>query len=175
MSRSISSLIQDDPDRAERTVERLAALLRFSLDATARGVVPLAQELEIVSDYLEIEQTRLGERLSYAIDVSPDVKACAIPPLAIQTLVENSVKHAIAPRPRGGRIRVGALAVGAQVVVSVWDDGPGFTLEALPPGHGLDNLVGRLASRFGDGASLDVARRDGGTRVTVTLPRTETA
>ena len=170
---AISSLIQEDPNRAERTVERLAALLRFSLDATACGVVPLTQELEIVSDYLEIEQTRLGDRLSYAIDVTPDVKACALPPLAIQTLVENSVKHAIAPRSGGGRVRVEASAVAGQVILGVWDDGPGFALKAFPAGHGLDNLQGRLAGRFGAAASLKVTRRDGGTLVTVVLPRTD--
>ncbi len=168
---AISALIQEDPDRAERTVERLAALLRFSLDATERGMVPLAHELKIVADYLEIERTRLGERLSYALDVHPDVTDCEIPPLVVQTLVENSVKHAIAPRPSGGHVRVEASAVGDHVVLAVWDDGPGFTPAAVRPGHGLDNLQGRLTGRFGTAAGLTIARRDGGTVVTVSLPR----
>ena len=68
---AISALIREDPEEAERTVERLAALLRFSLDATQRGLVPLGDELKIVVDYLEIERTRLGERLSYALKVAP--------------------------------------------------------------------------------------------------------
>ena len=169
---AISALIQDDPDRAERTVERLAALLRFSLDASERGLVPLAHELKIVADYLEIEKTRLGDRLSFVVNVHPDVSQCEIPPLAVQTLVENSVKHAIAPRPGGGRLRVEAAAVGHRVVLGVWDDGSGFTPAAMCPGHGLDNLQGRLAGRFGSAAALTVARRDGGTLVTVSLPRT---
>src|SRR3989454_492142 len=76
---AITALIQDDPDEAERTVERLAALLRFSLDATERGLVPLDHELKIVTDYVEIERTRFGERLAYAIDVHPDAAAgCAV-------------------------------------------------------------------------------------------------
>jgi LytS/YehU family sensor histidine kinase len=94
-----------------------------------------------------------------------------VPPLAVQTLVENSIKHAIAPRPGGGRLRVEATASGEHVLLSVWDDGPGFTGEAMRAGHGLDNLRARLAARFGAGASLEVGRRDGGTRVTVALPR----
>jgi two-component system, LytTR family, sensor histidine kinase AlgZ len=168
---AISCLIQDDPDRAERTVERLAALLRFSLDATQRGLVPLGQELEIVTDYLEIEKTRLGERLSWALDVTGDVKAREIPPLTVQTLVENSIKHAIAPRRSGGHLRIEASDAGDDLVLAVWDDGAGFTPAAICPGHGLDNLQGRLAARFGPTASLTVARRDGGTVVTVRLPR----
>jgi LytS/YehU family sensor histidine kinase len=169
---AISALVHEDPERAERTVERLAALLRVALDATGRGVIPLAHEMKIVGDYLEIERTRLGERLSYAVEMAADVEDAAIPPLTVQTLVENSIKHAVAPRPGGGRLRVHAAARGDHVVVTVWDDGPGFTAAAIRPGHGLDNLQGRLAARFGPGARLEVAADDGGTRVTVTMPRT---
>jgi len=167
---AISALIEEDPAQAERTVERLAALLRFSLDATERGLVPLAHELKIVADYLEIERTRFGERLSYVLDVPADAAACEVPPLAVQTLVENSVKHAIAPRPQGGRIRVEADVAGAQLLVRVWDDGPGFTTAAIRPGHGLDNVQGRLAARFGTAAGLTVGQRNGGAVVTLSLP-----
>jgi LytS/YehU family sensor histidine kinase len=168
---AITALIQENPDEAERTVERLAALLRFSLDATERGLVPLSHELKIVTDYVEIERTRFGERLAYTVDVDPEAADCEVPPLAVQTLVENSIKHAIAPRPSGGRLRVEASTAGHRIVLSVWDDGPGFTADAMGPGHGLDNLRGRLAARFGADASLEVGRRDGGMRVTLTLPR----
>jgi LytS/YehU family sensor histidine kinase len=168
---SISALIQEDPDEAERTVERLAALLRFSLDATGRGLVPLEHELKIVTDYLEIERTRFAARLAYTIDVEPEAAGVEVPPLAIQTLAENSIKHAIAPRPEGGRVRITASVVGERVVLCVWDDGPGFAAGAVRPGHGLDNLRDRLAARFGAQASLQIGCRDGGTTVTVSLPR----
>ena len=168
---SISALIQEDPEEAERTVERLAALLRFSLDATGRGLVPLEHELKIVTDYLEIERTRFAERLAYTIEVQPEAAGVEVPPLAIQTLAENSIKHAIAPRPEGGRVHIVASVVGERVVLSVWDDGPGFASDATRPGHGLDNLRDRLAARFGAQASLEIGRRDGGTTVTVSLPR----
>ena len=170
---AISSLIQDDPDHAERMVERLAALLRFSLDASERGLVPLADELKIVGDYLEIERARLGSRLTFTLDVDPEAAGREVPPLTIQTLVENSVKHAIAPRPAGGRIRVAASLAGERLVLSVWDDGPGFTAAAMRPGHGLESLQTRLAARFGAAAELTIAGHDGGTLVTVTVPRSD--
>jgi two-component system sensor histidine kinase AlgZ len=172
---AISALIQQDPERAERTVERLAALLRASLDATGRGTVPLAREMEIVADYLEIEQTRFGPRLSCALDVAPEVAGCDVLPLSIQTLVENSVKHAVAPRRTGGRLGVTARVEDSRLTIEVWDDGPGFSLDTLPPGHGLDTLSRRLAVRFGPAATLKVGRRDGGTLVTLSLPRTVAA
>jgi sensor histidine kinase YesM len=168
---AITELIHENPDRAERTVERLAALLRAALDATERGLVPLARELEFVGDYLEIEKARLGERLSYTVDVAPGLAAYEVPPLAVQTLVENSVKHAIAPRPGGGRVRVDASATNGRLVVGVWDDGPGFTADAIRAGHGLENLQARLATRYGDAAALTVAREDSGTRVSLAIPR----
>jgi two-component system, LytTR family, sensor histidine kinase AlgZ len=167
---AISALIQEDPDQAERTVERLAALLRFSLDAAERGLVPLAHELKIVADYLEIEHTRLGARLRWSLDVPAEIATLEVPPLAVETLVENSVKHAIAPRPEGGSVRVGAAVTGGRLVLSVWDDGAGFTDAALRPAHGLDSLRRRLAARFGDAAALTIGRGDNGTLVTVTLP-----
>jgi sensor histidine kinase YesM len=169
---AISALIQEDPDHAERMVERLAALLRFSLDATGRGVVPLADELKIVTDYLEIERTRLGERLAFTIDVPAELARAEVPPLSIQTLVENSVKHAVAPRPSGGRIRVTATATGGAVALNVWDDGPGLSDAALRPGHGLESLQARLQARYGDAATLTIVAHDGGTQVTGALPRT---
>jgi hypothetical protein len=171
---AISALIQEDPEEAERTVERLAALLRFSLDATERGLVPLEHELKIVTDYVEIERTRFGDRLAYAIDVHPEAAGCEVPPLAIQTLVENAIKHGIAARRAGGRLRIEASAAGDRILLAVWDDGPGFTADALRAGHGLDNLRARLAARFGAGASLGIGRRDDGTLVTVSLPRAGT-
>jgi LytS/YehU family sensor histidine kinase len=86
--------------------------------------------------------------------------------------VENSVKHAIAPRPAGGRLRVEGARVGDRLTLAVWDDGSGFTESALLAGHGLDSLRQRLAARFGDAAALAIARRDGGTLVTLSLPAT---
>ena len=155
---SISSLIPKDPKRAEEVVGKLAALLRFSLHANQTALAPLGQEIQIVRDYLEIERTRFDSRLRYAIDVPAEMENIGIPPLSVETLVENSIKHVIAQRPGGGEIRVSASVRDGRARVDVSDDGPGFALDAVPLGHGLDNLTARLALLFDGGARLEVAR-----------------
>ncbi len=170
---SISSLIPEDPARAERLVEQMAALLRFSLDANQSGLVPLASELKIVADYLEIERARFGDRLRYRIDVPADLSESRIPPLSLQTLVENSVKYAIAPDRTGGEIRItGARSDGA-FRVEVSDPGPAFQLESVPAGHGLDNLKGRLSTLFGDRAALLLRRAGGRNNLILSLPQAD--
>jgi len=168
---SISSLIPEDPARAERLVEQMAALLRFSLDANQSGLVPLASELKIVADYLEIERARFGDRLRYRIDIPADLNESRIPPLSLQTLVENSIKYAIAPDRTGGEIRItGARSDGA-FRVEVSDPGPAFQLESAPAGHGLDNLKGRLSTLFGDRAALLLQRVGGRNNLILSLPQ----
>lgn len=169
---SISSLIHDDPAAAERTIERLAALLRFSLDAAGRSTIPLEQELRLTADYLDIEKTRFGPRLCYAIDVPAELQALPVPPFLVQTLVENSVKYAVASQRRGGAIRVAATSEAGRVTLSVRDDGGGFSEAAIVAGHGLDNLRGRMRALFGGEAQLRVTRIAGETVVSATFPVT---
>lgn len=172
---SISALIPEDPAEAERLLERLAALLRFSLDSHAASTVPLAWEMKIVGDYLEIEKARLGDRLHYTVSVPEELSGFEVPPLAVQTLVENSVKHAVAPRPEGGRIGVQARAIDGWLELRVSDDGPGFGAGDLAAGHGLDNLQARLAAVFAGQAQLEILRSDGETAVRVCLPQRRAA
>jgi two-component system sensor histidine kinase AlgZ len=168
---SISALIREDPGRAERTVERLAALLRYSLDTNTRGLVPLRQELRIVEDYLEIEKTRFGERLRYTIEVQPGIEELETPPLALQTLVENSIKHAISTSRQGGEIRVSACLDAGRLRLEVSDDGPGFDYRSVRAGHGLDNLQERLAALFHGQGSLEVGRQGARTLVSIAIPQ----
>jgi len=171
---SISSLIPEDPARAERLVEQMAALLRFSLDANQSGLVPLASELKIVADYLDIERARFGERLRYQIDVPADLNESRIPPLSLQTLVENSVKHAIAPDRAGGEIRITGVRADGLCRVAVSDSGPAFQLESAPSGHGLDNLRDRLSALFGDRAALILQRAGGRNNLILSIPQAVT-
>jgi LytS/YehU family sensor histidine kinase len=167
---SISSLIPEDPKRAERLVEQMAALLRFSLDSARAGLVPLEREMKIVGDYLDIEKARFGPRLEFEIDVPGDLSGASVPPLAIQTLVENSVKFVVSPSRLGGRIRVFGERRDGSVRIRVEDSGPGFDLAQAPAGHGIDNLQHRLATLFGDSAALAVSRQNGTSAVVLTIP-----
>ena len=162
---SILALIRDDPRRAEDLLERMAALLRFSLDTTQDRLVPLDKELTIVRDYLEIEQARFGDRLRYEVDAAVGLTA-EVPPLSIQTLVENSVKYAVSTRREGGRIVVRAIARQGAVEIEVEDDGPGFGETEIGAGHGLHLLRERLA---GVGA-FELSREVGRMTVRVRVP-----
>jgi len=172
---SISGLIQEDPAQAERMVERLAALLRFSLESSAHNVVSLEQELKIATDYLEIERARFGDRLQYTVDVPPSLLSIEVPPLTLQTLVENSIKHVAASRPGGVVIRIVARRENERASIEVQDDGPGFTDAALAPNHGLDNLCSRLRNLFGDEAPLELSSAsDGMSIVRISIPEKQT-
>ena len=167
---SIAALVHDDPAGAERMTGQLASLLRSALDSTATPLVPLDHELQVVRAYLDIERVRFGDRLRYAVDLGDGVASALVPRMALQTLVENSVKYAVAPRREGGSIRVRAIAVDGRVRVSVDDDGPGFDAMVRPDGHGLDLLAERLKMLFGERATLRIESRTGFTSVTVDVP-----
>lgn len=172
---TVGSLIPDDPVRAERLLNQMAALLRFSLDSTRRGLVELRQELKVVRDYLDIEQARFAGRLRYSVSIPDELLSALVPPLSVQTLVENSIKFAVAPSRRGASLEISAMTLGSEVTVSVSDDGPGFTASSLIAGHGLDNLSERLAMLFRDDARLDIDSAEGRTVVSFSVPMNFTA
>lgn len=151
---SILSMIRDEPQGAELMLQRLARLLRYALDSQERGTVPLGAEIKLVSDYLEIERTRFGRRLDFSLDIDDAALHCELPPYALQTLVENSMKYAVAPRREGGSIHITVKREGGALAVNVADDGPGFTRDDLSDGHGLDTLEKRLALLYGEAGSL---------------------
>lgn len=175
---SISALVREDPGQAERLIERMSALLRFSLDSAQTSLTNLRNEMKIVRDYLEIERVRFGERLRYAIDVSPECESIDVPTLSVQTLVENSVKYVVSPRREGGEIRIAAYLEEGRLRIEVWDDGPGFCLESTPSGHGIDNLQRRLQTLFQSEAELRVSVPEApssnqGASVILVLPNTK--
>jgi signal transduction histidine kinase len=166
---SIASLIHEDPRGAEKMTTELASLLRSSLDSQA-PCVTLDEELRVVRNYLEIERVRFGDRLKYDIELDADSRERPIPRLAVQTLVENSVKFAVSPSRAGATIIVRAIADGDRTRVEVEDNGPGFDVSAAREGHGLALIRARLAMLFGDGAQLHVNSRPGQTRVWFDAP-----
>ena len=167
---SVSALIREDPARAELLLERVSALLRFSLYEPQGGLVSLEQELKITRDYLEIESVRFGQRLRYRVECAPELNGVRVPPLAVQTLVENSVKYAITNRREGGEVTVLARMGLAEAVVEVSDSGDGFDVAAIRAGHGLELLESRLEAHFGGDARLDYHRTPGQMTVSVKLP-----
>jgi sensor histidine kinase YesM len=167
---SIAALIPSNPRLAEDTVGKLASLLRFALNANQTGLVPLNQELKVVRDYLEIEKTRFGARLSYEIAIPETLQDVKVPPLALQSLVENAVKHVVAQRNQGAAIRIAASRDSNRIRLEVLDDGPGFSLDAITPDHGLGNLIARLELLFGSAGHLEVTRENGKTAVRLSFP-----
>jgi len=171
---SIAALIPSDPVRAEDTVGKLASLLRFSLNANHSSLVPLSQELKIVRDYLEIEKTRFGPRLRYEIAVPDALADVKVPPLALQSLVENVVKHVVSERQQGATIQIAGSLAGPddarRIELEVCDDGPGFSLDAITPEHGLGNLIGRLDLLFGGAGQLEVTRENEKTVARLSFP-----
>jgi sensor histidine kinase YesM len=167
---SIAALIRENPAEAEHTLERLASLLRSSLDNA--GIIPLDQELKLVRDYLEIQKTRMGDRLTFQIAIDSDLHA-AVPPFSVQTLVENSVKHAAAKLERGLDVRVRASRYDSQVAIYVTDNGPGFDPAFMKAGHGLDNLQARLRAVYGDRAALDFFREPERMTIRLRVPQDE--
>ena len=168
---SISALITLDPARADQIVSRLATLLRASLDTSTNSLIPLHQEIDIVEGYLEIERVRLGDKLRARVEVPLELREIRVPPMSVQSLVENAVKHGITPQSEGGNLVVTGRNNAGGVCIEVSDTGPGFDLADICPGHGLDRLVQRLDALFGERARLNVFRRDAYSVVEMVLPR----
>lgn len=146
---SISSLMHRDVAAADRMLVRLSELLRAALEATHQQEAPLREELALLRRYLEIEQIRFGPRLTVDFDVPPDTLELAVPQLLLQPLVENALKHGIAPRKAGGRVTVRARRDGDWLRLSVCDNGAGPAASPRPGGVGLANTRARLEHLYG--------------------------
>jgi two-component system LytT family sensor kinase len=169
----ISTLVVEGRAREAATmIARLGDLLRGTLEQQSDDIT-VASELELVRLYLDIEQARFGDRLALDFAVDANAWQARVPAMLLQPLVENAVKHAIAPRERGGTIRIGATRVGADIELFVEDDGPGLTA-TNGAGIGLENVRQRLQHLFGDGPRLELSRAAiGGVRATIRLPYQE--
>jgi hypothetical protein len=172
---SISVLIRKgEPDHAQAMLGQLSDLLRYTLSIGSRQTVPLSDELAFVQGYLEIEQTRFGERLTTAISAAPDCLSVEIPPLMIQPIVENAIRHGLADKVDGGRVGVSITRTASSLTCAVEDNGVGYRRSpvALPrEGLGLGNTRARMERLFGDKYSLTItAIEDGGTRVIIVIP-----
>jgi two-component system LytT family sensor kinase len=173
---TIAVLVRDgDRTGAARLIEHLSEVLRGSLRRRRGPEVPLEEELDLVREYLAIEQARFSDRLRVTVDVDAAVLAAAVPVLAVQHLVENAIRHGIARSPDAKAVTVTARRDGEDLEIAVSDDGSGISEGAALPGHGIVNTQIRLRALYGGRASLVVRRRaTGGTIATLRVPYRET-
>lgn len=173
---SAQLLARSDPPRAEEMLGHLIQYLRHSLPRTEDESSTLGAELERALAYLEIMKVRMGARLAVQVDVPDALRATELPPMMLQTLVENAVKHGLEPRTGGGTIWIRARQSDGQVAITVADDGEGFNAKNSGTGIGLKNVRERLRLVHGGGASLAVvANFPAGVAATITLPAGEGA
>jgi two-component system, LytTR family, sensor histidine kinase AlgZ len=166
---SIAALIREDPLRAEAMTLRLSSLFRYTLEAPRRGLVTIEEEIVIVEGYLAIEQERLGDRLSYAMEIDDALLTVRVPPLTLQPLAENAIKHGIAASVAGGTVSVRGWQEGRTVHITVRNTGDGAAGSG-GTGEGMENVRRRLRARFGRNAGVTLRRQDGATEAHLTFP-----
>jgi sensor histidine kinase YesM len=161
-------------DDADAVLDQLGNLFHRVQRSTSQTEVPLADELELVRDYLAIEQTRFRDRMTATIDAPHETLHMLVPPLILQPLVENAVRHGISRSLTAGCVKVSAALDDGALLLTVFDDGPGFSgarAEGARGGTGLGNTQERLAQLYGARAALDIESHSAGsTIVRVTIP-----
>ncbi len=171
---TISALMHRDVDAADAMIARLSDLLRMSLQRVGVQEVPLKEELDFLSKYLEIEQTRFRDRLTVVFDIQADALHALVPNLLLQPLVENAIKHGIGPRPTPGQISVRARQRGAMLELDVQDTGVGLSAARLTDfnrGVGLSNTRSRLDHLYGSLHRFEVRQpAEGGLLVCIAIP-----
>ncbi len=158
---SLRALIDENPALARDAVTRLANLLRYSLKAGQLEAVPLEDELRVVDDYLALEQVRHEDRLRVRINVTPEAAAATVPPMLVQTLVENAVKYGIAPRREGGEIAIEARCGEGRLLLRITNPGS-LDAKGGSTGLGLRNAAERLRLIFGERAVLRLSEESPG-------------
>ena len=178
---TLNALVQRDREAASQAIERFAALLRYTLDVREGSSddghgsdhVEFRAEWRFTLDYLALEELRLADRLRVLATVEDDALDVLVPAFTLQPLVENAVRHGVAPRPHGGCITLRASTRDDRLRIELSDDGPGAVpgTSVIVPGHGIDLVQRRLTARYGEQASLEIVTSPGtGFSVTVELP-----
>ncbi len=174
---AISALMDEDVPAARRMIARLGELLRITLASNGEPEVSLEREIEVLERYLDIERVRLGDRLTVEYEVDDEALAARVPTLLLQPLVENAVRHGVAPVARPGRVRIAAKIEGEALHLVVEDDGPGMAADPRrvatdgSAGIGLANTRARLEQRYGADATFELRNGMGkGLTVSLRLP-----
>jgi sensor histidine kinase YesM len=169
---SISVLMRDDTQAANRMLLRLSELLRVALKSESKQEIPLREELEFLGSYLEIEQTRFQDRLTVNFDIEKDTLDAYVPNLILQPIVENAIRHGIAPRAEAGLIQIQARRENGSVELCVKDNGAGLSeTEGIESGIGLSNTRKRLEKLYGERYGFEISSPStGGLQVRLKIP-----
>ncbi len=164
---SIRALIEEDPQNAKDAITKLSNLMRYTLKIERTETVSLAEELKTIQDYLDLEKIRFEERLNYKIQSTPDADRVEIPPMMVQTLVENGIKHGISKITAGGEVTVDAKVSNANLIIEIRNSGK-FDEDALKNsrGFGVSNTKHRLSLLYGENASLTLLNENNNTVLT---------
>jgi two-component system, LytTR family, sensor kinase len=168
---TIRALIDEDPSKAKNAVTQLSNVLRSSLQTSKQELIPLEKELQIVKDYLEIEKARYEERLNVEINIAPKSVKAMIPPLMLQTIVENAIKHGIGKLPSGGCVKILSEHLEDYTEIQVLNSGQYQPESNSDSNLGLENTKNRLKLSFGDSAWMSIGNLDEKTvRTIIHLP-----
>jgi two-component system, LytTR family, sensor kinase len=171
---SISSLVLEDPPKANSMIARLGDFLRLTIENSEQQLVTLKEETEFLRCYLEIEQVRFGDRLTVAFELEPRTLSAQVPHLILQPVVENAIQHAIAPRAARGHINIEAKRLNSLLRVAVTDNGPGISSNGVSPAKkcvGLTNVRTRLQQIYGPDFRFELVNGDnGGLTVIMEIP-----
>lgn len=167
---TIADLIHSSPNLAEKAVEKLAFIFRYTLRVSGANFVPLKDELALVRNYLDIEQIRFGDRLNVEFDIEPETEEVPIPAFVLQTLVENCIKHGTAKILANGLVRISAAMQDGWMVCTVYDNGPGIDAARVEKGTGLRNILTRMRNLYNRDDLLTFTNVGNGTLVTLKIP-----
>jgi hypothetical protein len=170
---AIAGLVRENRnDDAVSMIAGFSDFLRRILKDSHRQEVPLAEEMDFLQKYLDVQKVRFADRLHLSVDVPQELLVAQVPNLILQPMVENAVKHGIAKRAQGGTIRISASRLNAMLTLSIFNDGPSLTAdwETTGSGIGISNVRTRLRSLYGDSFDLRLQNQDNGVEVSVSVP-----
>ncbi len=168
---SIRALINENPTLAKEAITQLSNVLRNSLLMGKQKVIPLNEEMKLVNDYLSLEKTRFEERLIITKNIEMESENFLVPPLMIQTLVENGIKHGTSKLPEGGRLEINTSIVDEKLVIVIYNSGEYKQAELSDTGFGIVNTVQRLKLLYGEKASFEIKNENDKVKTTLIIPK----
>jgi len=168
---SIRALVEEDPVLCKKAITQLSNLLRNTLQTGKRKVVLIEEEMKIVQDYLALEKIRYEERLNIEIQLEDGIEKCLVPPLLLQTLVENAIKHGVSTIRKGGTLRIVGMLKGDELHITIFNDGKYNPKPSEVEGIGLKNSIKRLEILYGDRGSIQISNVGNRVETRVIIPK----